>query len=426
MDATHPKAGARLALGLLTLVYVVNFVDRQLIGIVGQPMKVALGLGDRQLGMLGGVAFALFYTILGLPIARLADRRSRVGIIAGSLALWSVMTALCGLAGSFPTLLLARMGVGVGEAGCVPPAQSLLSDLHAPARRATALSIFSLGVPAGMLIGAVGGGWIAQTLGWRAAFLALGLPGLLLAIVVRLAIREPARIALPDAIAPPPLAAVARGLLHTPAFVHMALGASLASFAGYGLTNFAVSLLVRRYDLPLATAATGFGLVVGAGVGIGIAGGGWLSDRLSPRLPGAAGMVAAAGTLVAALLFQVALQERSAVALGMAAFVPLLGAHLYFGPTYGVTVNSVDARSRATAIALLLMAMNAIGLGLGPLFVGTMSDHYAKLCGTAPSCSGLGLVRALRLDLLVYLWATLHFVLAARALRSRQRQSIAR
>jgi len=414
MDASMIRRG-RLALWLLTLVYVVNFVDRQLVGIVGQAMKAELGLSDKQLGMLGGVAFALFYTVLGVPIARLAERRSRIGIVAASLAIWSAMTALCGFARGFPELFLARVGVGIGEAGCAAPSQSLIADSTAPDRRATALAIFSLGVPIGMLIGAVAGGWIAQTLGWRVAFWALGAPGILLALIVRLFIPEPPRAALVET--PPSLAEVARQLVRTPSFVHMALGASLASFAGYGLTNFAVPLMVRTYHLPLAIAATGFGIVVGLGVGIGIGSGGFLSDLFGRSDKGAPGLVAAFGTLIAALFFQVALAQGDAAMLALSAFVPLAGAHLYFGPTYGVTVNAVGPRSRATAIALLLLLMNAIGLGLGPLFVGWLSDHFAAACGAAKDCSARGLTNALRVDVLVYLWATLHFALAARALR---------
>lgn len=416
----------RLTLALLTIVYVVNFVDRQLVGILGQPMKAELGLSDTQLGLLGGVAFALFYTALGLPIARLAERRSRVGIIAISLAAWSAMTALCGMASGFTQLLVARMGVGIGEAGCAPPSQSLVADLYPPERRATALSLLSLGIPAGMLIGAVAGGWIAQTLGWRTAFIALGLPGILLSGVVMLLLREPPR---------PPLAqpgearfaAVALTLLRRPAFLHMAAGASLASFAGYGLTSFAVPLAVRRFDLPLATAAGGYGVVAGIGIGLGIGLGGWLADRIGR--PQAPGLVAAGGMILAAILFQLALAQPSALALALAGFLPLVGAHLYFGPTYGVTANSVGPRERATAVAILLMAMNAIGLGLGPLAVGKLSDHFALaaapiLCAATtpcPAASAEGLVQALKLDVLVYLWAALHFVLAARAsIRSRR------
>lgn len=409
---TNAAPRARLALVLLTLVYVVNFVDRQLVGIVGQAMKADLGLSDKQLGMLGGLAFALFYTILGIPIARIAERRSRIGVVAVSLALWSAMTAACGLAANFTALFLARVGVGVGEAGCAPPSQSLIADLTPPARRATALGIFSLGVPIGLLIGAVAGGWIAQSLGWRMAFLTLGLPGVALAIVVALVVPEPdTRGSAPL----PSLASVTRQLMRTPAFVHMALGASLASFAGYGITTFAVSLAVRTYGLPLKVIATGYGITVGLAIGIGIGCGGWISDRM--RSAGAPGLVAALGTMIAAIGFQLALGRPTALGLAISGFVPLVGAHLYFGPTYGVTVNSVGPRERATAIALLLAAMNAIGLGLGPLFVGAISDSAAQACGAGPACSATGLATALRVDMLVYLWATLHFALAARALR---------
>jgi MFS family permease len=347
--------------------------------------------------------------VLGLPIARAVDRTSRVGIVAISLALWSAMTALCGVAGGFTQLLLARMGVGVGEAGCAPASQSLVSDLYPPERRATALSILSLGIPIGMLIGAVAGGWVAQALGWRAAFLALGLPGVALAGIVALVLREPHRPT--AAVDTPPMLEVARVLLRRPAFRHMAAGATLASFAGYGLTNFAVPLALRRFDLPLGVVATAYGIVAGIGIGCGIGWGGWLSDRLGRRIEGAGGYVAAAGVLAAAILFQLTLSMGSPIAFAAAGIVPLFGAHLYFGPTYAVTANSVGPRERATAVAILLMAMNAIGLGLGPLAVGALSEHFAA---TGLS-SGEALTRALRLDLIVYFWAALHFLLAARA-----------
>jgi predicted MFS family arabinose efflux permease len=408
-------------IALLTLVYVLNFIDRQLVGILAQPIKAELALSDKALGLLTGVAFALFYTTLGLPIARLAERRSRVGVIAISLALWSAMTALCGLARSFPLLVLARLGVGLGEAGYAPAAQSLIADLVRPERRATALSIFSLGIPIGMLIGAVAGGWLGQALGWRMAFLLLGAPGIVLAGVLALTLREPARGALDTPAGDdraPTLGTVARLLWRAPGFAHMAAGASIASFAGYGLTSFAVPLLMRRYGLPLAEAATGYGLIAGVSIGLGIAAGGWLSDG-QPR--GGAGRVAAAGALVAGLLFSAALTATDARSLALWAIMPLLGAHLYFGPTYGLTVNSVPPRARATAIAVLLMLMNAIGLGLGPLTVGALSDHFARADDPA-----YGLTTALRLDVLLYLWAAAHFLLAGRALRRSQPHNSAR
>ena len=415
----------RWPIALLTLVYVLNFVDRQLVGILGQPMKAELGMSDKQLGLLSGVAFALFYTTLGLPVARIAERRRRVGVIAISLGLWSAMTALCGLAQTISQLMLARLGVGVGEAGYAPTAQSLIADLVPAERRATALALFSLGIPAGMLIGAIAGGWLAQSLGWRMAFVWLGLPGVALALLLALILREPPRANPPESHAS--LAQVAHRLWHAPGFAHMAAGASISSFAGYGLTSFAVPLLMRRYGLPVGQAATGFGLVVGTAIAIGIGAGGWLADR--SRAIGRGGRVAASGALIAALLFPIALSLSDPRLVALAALAPLAGAHLYFGPTYGLTANSVDSRSRATAIAILLMAMNAVGLGLGPLAVGAMSDLFARaaLPGYSPGChsdlcaaaSAQGLATALRIDVLLYFWAALHFALAGRAVRKR-------
>ncbi|WP_294390952.1 MFS transporter [uncultured Sphingomonas sp.] len=409
------------AIALLTFIYVLNFVDRQLVGILAQPIKADLGLSDRELGLLTGVAFALFYTTLALPIARVAERRNRTGVIALSLGVWSAMTALCGFARGVPQLMLARIGVGLGEAGYAPAAQSLIADLVRPERRATALSIFSLGIPIGMLVGAVAGGWLGQTLGWRMAFIALGVPGILLALLVPLVIREPERGKMDRAQlnAAPSFAHVVQQLWAAPGFLHMAAGATLSSFAGYGVTSFAVSLLMRGRDLGLAQAASGFGLVAGGAVGIGIAAGGWLSD--SQRRSGS-GRVAAGGAVVAGLCFSVALIPGAGLTqLAVCGGVGLAGAHLYFGPTYGLTVNSVGPQSRATAIAILLMLMNAVGLGLGPLTVGALSDHFARADDAA-----YGLATALRLTVLLYVWAALHFAMAGRALRRGQPHNSAR
>jgi len=405
------------ALIVLTIAYILNFVDRQLVGILGQPIKTELHLSDTQLGLLGGFAFALFYSVLGLPVARLAERRSRVGIIAVSLGLWSVMTALSGFAAGFTTLLLARIGVGVGEAGSAAPSQSLIADLVPRERRATALSLFSLGVPLGMMAAAIGGGWLAAELGWRMAFIALGLPGLLLALAMPVLVRDVPRET--NRLTPPRFAAVLRILGRDRAFLHMAAGATLASFAGYGLTTFAVPLMMRQ-GVGLRTAATGFGIVVGLALTLGMAAGGWLSDRLTRYDPGAPGRISSLGATFAGILFLVALGQRDPLAIAGLSFAPFVFAHLYFGPTYAVAVDAVPPAARATAIAILLLAINAIGLGLGPLLVGMASDHFAPVHGATK-----GLKMALRLDMIVYLWAGAHFLAAARSLRV-QAQSAAR
>ncbi|WP_174274528.1 spinster family MFS transporter [Sphingomonas bacterium] len=432
------RAGARFTLFLLTLVYVVNFVDRQLIGILGQPMKAELGLSDKQLGLLGGLSFALFNALLSLPIARLAERRSRIAIIAWSVGLWSLATAACGLARTVPQLVLGRMGVGIGEAGYAPAAQSLIADLWPSRRRATALAIFSLGVPIGILFGAVAGGWIAELLGWRSAFVMLGLPGVALAILIGLALREPERGA-QDAIAessPPDFRWVVRTLWSNPAFRHMAAGATLASIGGYGITYFSVPLLMRTQQLPLHTAATGFGIVAGLGIGIGIAAGGLIADKL--RQKDARAITAAGGTMIGLLFFLAALGQSSPVAIAMFALPAFCGAHLYFGPVYAATADSVGPHARATAVAILLMVMNGLGLGIGPTLVGMLSDHFttsalgdqAAMCATARStqdlcsqASAAGLTRALRIDALFYIWASVHFLLGARALKADQPHS---
>jgi predicted MFS family arabinose efflux permease len=313
-------------------------------------------------------------------------------------------------------LFVARIGVGVGEAGCSPAAQSLIADMHPPERRATALGIYALGIPIGQLLGAAGGGWLAQTLGWRTAFFALGLAGLPLALIVRLVLREASRPDTPPIVTRTLLAA----LLRKPAFLHMAAGGALASFAGYALSTFAVSLLVRSTGLPLATAATWFGFAAGAFGAIGTFGGGWLADRL-----GARGLVAGGGLIVAGLLYPIVVLQTDPVAIGLLAAVPMVTGYFYFGPLFATTADCAEPGGRAGAVAVLLFVMNAVGLGLGPLAAGALSDHFAAgavatLCSDGTICaaaSAIGLRHALAITSLVYLWAGAHFLLGGRALK---------
>jgi predicted MFS family arabinose efflux permease len=384
------------ALAVLVAIYASNFIDRSIVNILGQAIKTDLALSDAQLGLLSGIAFALLYSTLGIPIARLAERRSRVAVISVSLALWSAFTALCGLATSFAFLLLMRVGVGIGEAGCSPAAQSLISDYYPPERRATALSVYSLGLPFGILFGALAGGWLAQSFGWRAAFAFVGLPGLLLALLTWLTVREPPRgryDPAPLSDATPPLREVVRRLFARPAFAPLLIGVTLAAFGLYGSGAFFVPFLLRGgFGLDLAGAATGYGLLLGTAAAAGVALGGLLTDwggrrdkRMYAAIPGIAFLLA--GPLFVAMLLQAQL-----AAVAILAVVPLVLQHLFFGPTYAITHNMVEARMRASATALLFLPATFLGLGFGPPFVGWLSDLLAAGAfaggGFAASCPG--------------------------------------
>jgi MFS family permease len=449
--ATAPVQAAETprsyALAVLVVIYTSNFIDRSIVNIVGQAIKKDLALTDTQLGLLSGIAFAVLYSTLGIPIARLAERYNRVWIISISLALWSAFTALCGLASSFAFLLLARVGVGIGEAGCSPAAQSLISDYYPPGRRATALSVYSLGLPFGILFGALAGGWLAQSFGWRVAFAIVGLPGLLLALLTVLTVREPPRgrhDPQPASAATTPLGEVVRRLFAKPAFTPLLIGVTLAAFGLYGGGAFFVPFLLRGdFGLSLVQAATAYGLFLGLAAGAGVALGGMLTDwdgkrdkRMYAAIPGIA-------FLFTGPLFAAAALQTDLTAIGVLAVAPLVLQHLFFGPTYAITHNMVEARMRATATALLFLPATLLGLGLGPPFVGWLSDliaaraftgtgGFAALCpgGTAPagaaatlaeacaSASFAGVKWALTLTLGgVYPLAGLFYLISARTLR---------
>ncbi len=446
---TRPYLG--WAMTLLLLVYTSNFVDRTVLSVLQQPIKEELHLSDGQLGVLGGFAFALFYSVLGVPIARLAERRSRKSIIAISVLVWSGMTALCGLSGGFWSLFLCRVGVGVGEAGASPPAHSMIADYYPPERRTTALSVYSLGIPLGSLLGAVLGGIVAQRHGWRAAFYVVGLPGVVLAALAQLTLREPVRgasepLAVEPGAAPPSLREVLARLLARPGFVHMAAGASLASFAGYGINAFAAPYFIRTFGLGLAQTGLIFGLVAGFGAAVGVLAGGLITDRAGRGDRRWYAWAPAIGVAMGAPLYATAFQLPSWPAAVATLFVTGAFVFTYLGPSFGVMHNMVAPRMRATATALLFLVINLVGLGLGPTVTGLMSDAYAAhlfhapgalaggfgaLCpgGRAPAgaaaalgaacrhASAGGVRWALVSTSAVYLWAALHYLLAARTLR---------
>jgi MFS family permease len=401
-------------LGLLLVVYVVNFLDRQMLTILLEPIKREFELNDAQLGLLGGLAFAFFYTLLGIPIAMWADRGSRKKIIALALLVWSAMTAVTGFATSFATLLLARIGVGIGEAGGSPPSHSLLADYYPPERRGFALGVYAAGIPIGGAIGALAGGWIGAYFGWRTAFLVVGLPGILLALAVLLTLREPRRgesegdLAVGDA---EKLGGVIRFLLRLPSFRHLSFAAALHGFYGYGAANFLPSFLARVHEVPLGLRGTLFAILLLSG-SIGNVVGGRLADRYGARdarfymwVPGIATFLG----VPAAAAFYLWPTPYVAVAIGC---LPVILGAMYLGPTFALTQTMVRPRMRALASAILLFTLNLIGLGGGPTFVGWLSDRLTPAYG----------VEAVRYALLYTvvvgaLWATFHYWAGARTLR---------
>ncbi|HZO21972.1 MAG TPA: MFS transporter [Steroidobacteraceae bacterium] len=404
-------------------VYAFNSMDRNIITIIGQPMKLALGLTDTELGLVSGTAFAALYAFGGVPIARLAERVNRVHLMAISLAIWSCLTALCGLARNFPQLLMTRVGVGFAEAGCAPPAHSLLSDYFEPGRRASALSVYSCGISFGYILAAVAGGFVAQHWGWRAACAIVGLPGLLLAVLLKIAVREPPREAqirapLSLRVELHELAAVGRSLLLSAPILHMVLGVTISAFAAYGFYAFMPAYFSRAFELDYTTIGFIAAMTGGVTVGLGILAGGFIADRLASRSAHWYALVPALGTLLALPLYLLALlQPRwpgATLLLGSAGFFQ----YASLGPTFGVVQNAVDPTRRASATALLYICLSVLALGGGPPFTGWVIDRF--------TAAGTPLALATRAGLLVTLtffgWASLHYFLAirgiARALRA--------
>jgi predicted MFS family arabinose efflux permease len=407
----------RYVLGVLMLAYAANIMDRSVLAILLEPIRLEFHATDAQLGVLGGIAFAFFYSFFGIPIAAWADRSSRRDVLALAVAMWSVMTALCGAAGSFLQLLLARIGTGVGEAGGSPPSHSLIADYFAPGQRATALSLYAMAVPVGAMIGVFFGGWGNELYGWRLTFMLLGLPGVLIALLVRFTVAEPERGASEGARpaeAAPGFATSAGYLWRCRSFRHLALAAGLHAIVVYGASQWTASFLLRAHHLGTGEAGTWLALLQGVGL-LGTLLGGLLSDALSRRhgdprwylwVPGAA--------TLACLPFQLVGYQAAAlgVALGCFAVATMLGA-TFFGPSYSVTQSLAPPRMRAVAASVLLFVQTMVGLGLGPWAVGLISDRLKPALGDARSLGwGLTLVAFLNV------WATVHYLRSARSYRA--------
>jgi predicted MFS family arabinose efflux permease len=401
---------------VLTIIYAFNFVDRQLLVILQEPIKAELQLSDTQLGLLTGFAFALFYVICGIPIARWADQGVRRNIIAGALTVWSVMTAVSGLATNFTHLLLARIGVGVGEAGGSPPAHSMLSDIFKPKNRALALSVYSIGIYIGILFGFALGSRIADAFGWRLAFFVVGAPGVLLAIILRLTVREPVRGwsegTEKKERSAPPIKDVVKLLWGHVSFRHIAMAASLQAFLIYGIGNWFPSYFLRNFELSLSTVGTWMALTSGFGGALGSFFGGWAADRFGARdIRWYLWTPAILTSMIVPVLVIALTSESPNVALLLTAPFNFLTA-AYLGSVIAVSHSLVSLRMRALTSAILFFILNLIGLGLGPLIVGALSDRFLNAGIDNPLASAMlicGVIGAV--------WACVHYVLAAKNIR---------
>jgi MFS family permease len=407
------KTNRAYVLFLLVVVYTFNFIDRQIIGILAAPIKKELHLTDTQLGLMGGLAFALFYCGLGIPIAWLADRKSRVWIITIALALWSGFTAMCGMAGSFAQLFLCRMGVGVGEAGGVAPAYSLISDYFPRNARGRALAVYSFGIPIGSALGMLFGGFIASEVSWRAAFLAVGLAGFVLSFVVRPTVADPPRGQY-DAVAmesaPAGLLQVVRTLVGKPSFWGLAFGASSGSILSYGLMFWLPSFFGRSYHLSLKEVSLFVGGILFFGGVAGMWIGGWLADKLGTKSPRFYALVPAAAGLFAAPTAALAILMPS-LKFGFFLFlVPQILSLVWLGPVLTAIQHIVAPNMRTTASAFFLFINNLLGLGVGTVFFGALSDRLTPRFGA----------EALRYSMLIglafFVVSAASYVLASRRL----------
>ena len=380
MIAADPRSLRRRVLALLLLAYIFNFLDRQILGILAQPIKADLGLSDTEFGAVGGLAFALLYSVLGVPLAYLADRTSRSAVVAGSLAVWSGFTALCGVATGYWQLFLFRLGVGVGEAGGVAPSYALIADYFPPERRARALAIYSLGIPIGLAGGTLVGAYVAALVNWRAAFLVMGIAGILLAPVILYFVRDlPRPAARPDDA---PLGQVFPMVARKPTFWLIAFAASCSSLVGYGLALWIPSVMMRSFGLSLIETGNFLAALLLIGGTVGVFAGGWLADRLGPRDRGWYARLPAIAWLITAPCFALGLMVDSL----WVAWPLLLVANalniLWLGPVVTAVQHLVPPRMRATASASFLLINNLIGLGVGPLLIGAVSDALKETYGT--------------------------------------------
>ncbi|MDE0513609.1 MAG: MFS transporter [Gammaproteobacteria bacterium] len=403
------------ALALLFLVSFFNYMDRYMLAVLLPAIKADLQLSDTEIGFITGLAFTLFYATMGIPIARLADRYSRKNIIAIALTVWSAMTALCGLAQNFAQLAVARIMVGVGEAGASPPSHSLIADLFPVEKRARALSIYALGAPVGILVGFMLGGWITQLYGWRAALFTVGIPGILVALVVYRKLHEPERGAA-DGLAHrtevQPFWFSLKTLMSSPTFRHLSVGTGLYTVVWLGVVQWLPSFFTRSFGLEIGEIGTWLAIILSVSQIIGMLLGGWLADRL-----GAADLrwyvwVPSLAILVSTPMFALTFLTQNPTIAFLSLFLPFMIGVMQGPPSFAVAQGLADVRMRAMAAALLLLITNLIGGGIGPQAVGIMSDYLAPRFNADSLRYSL-----LTVSIIFGLWSSLHYFLAGKTIR---------
>ena len=412
--APVPKSVRNYTLAMLVLIYASSHVDRQIVSILAESIKLELMLSDTQLGFLIGLSFAIFYATLGIPIAILADRYSRRNIIAISVIVWSAMTAFSGMAANYFQLALARIGVGIGEAGSSPPSHSMISDLFPPESRATAMGIYATGINIGVLIGFLVGGWIDQWYGWRMAFFVVGIPGVILGLLMFFTVQEPARS---QPVKPLKLNIFSevwdtfKLMMSIPSLRHIVIGCTLVVFVGYGALYWNGVFFRRIHGLSSGETGTLLALIGGVVGGIGTYSGGLLADYLGKKdKRNYAWLTAGVKLFILPVAVAFYLATDLKIAIGLFTLTAFFGG-FYLSVSFAMTQSLLPGPSRALGAALLLFCINIIGLGLGPQLVGILSDYFLPTYGVD------GLRYALVSVVVVNLWGAAHYILAARTLR---------
>jgi predicted MFS family arabinose efflux permease len=413
----------RYTLFMLVLVFTSSHVDRQIMGILGQPIKESLLISDTQLGLLTGIMFAVFYATLGMPMAMWADRNNRRNLISFSVFLWSLMTALCAAATNFMQLLLLRIGVGVGEAGSNPPSHSMIADLYPPEKRSTAMAIFGTGINWGILIGFLVGGWINEWYGWRTAFVVVGLPGILLALLVRYTVKEPPRgysESLKQEVAAPGFWEVVGFIWRSSVLRHIVAAGALVSFAGYASVIWVPIYLVRIHGMGTGEVGSYLALLIGVGGAIGIYLGGRIADFMSARrgeqwLP----WVVALSSLISLPMLYLTFMAPTPMTAIAAYVLPAMLGTLYVAPGFALIQNSTPLEMRSVAAAINLFITNIVGLGLGPFTVGFFSDFFSQSYGED------GLRWGLATTIIILLWGVFHYWRCGVMIKRKNREGVA-